>query len=106
MMDEIIIYRDELPELSADASRKIAEFEKSIKELKKKEEDLKARIKEAMEENGCIRLENDILSVAYVESYEKESLDAKRLKEELPDIYDAYVKMSTVKPSVRITTKC
>lgn len=105
-MDEIIIYRDELPELSADTSRKIAEFEKSIKELKKKEEELKARIKEAMEENGCIKLENDILSVSYVESYEKETLDTKKLKQELPDIYDHYIKMSTVKPSVRITTKC
>lgn len=104
-MDEIIIYNGELPELSAEVSRKIADFEKDMKELKAKEEELKKRILEAMEVNGCLKLENDILSVSYVASYEKESFDTKKLKEELPDIYDAYIKMSTVKPSVRIKTK-
>lgn len=104
-MDEIIIYNGELPELSAEVSRRIADFEKDMKELKAKEEELKKRILEAMEENGCLKLENDVLSVSYVASYEKESFDTKKLKEELPDIYDAYIKMSTVKPSVRIKTK-
>lgn len=104
-MNEIISYSGDLPELNAEVSRRIAEFEKEIKELKKKEEELKERIKEAMEENGVIKLGNDVLSVSYVAEYEKETLDTTKLKKELPEIYDGYIKMSNVKASVRIKAK-
>jgi hypothetical protein len=60
---------------------------------------------QAMEENGVIKLENELLSVSYVAEYEKETLDTAKLKKELPEIYDGYIKMSKVKASVRIKAK-
>lgn len=104
-MNEIIGYSGDLPELNTEVAHRIAEFEKEIKDLKKKEEELKERIKEAMEENGVIKLENDVLIVSYVAEYEKETLDTTKLKKELPEIYDGYIKMSKVKASVRIKAK-
>jgi regulator of replication initiation timing len=105
MNNAIISYDGDSPVIAKEVSQKIADFEKEIKELKKKEEELKERIKEAMEENGVIKLENELLSVSYVAEYEKETLDTTKLKKELPEIYDGYVKMSKVKASVRIKAK-
>mgnify|MGYP003471909494 CR=1 FL=1 len=105
MNTAIITYDGDSPVIAREISQKIAEFEREIKELKKKEEELKERIKEAMEENGVVKLENELLSVSYVAEYEKETLDTTKLKKEIPEIYDGYVKMSKVKASVRIKAK-
>lgn len=105
MNDEIIEYNGDVPYLAQEISERIAEFEKTIKELKAQEEELKAKIKQAFEDNGVLKLENDVLNISYVESYDKEQLDTKRLRAELPEIYDEYVKITPVKASIRIKTK-
>ena len=88
--------------LSMDVATKIADFERKVKEIKSAEEKLKNAIKEEMASKGIIKLETSDLTINYVEATTRESLDTKKLKEELPDIYDAYAKISEVKPSVRV----
>lgn len=105
MNDEIIEYNGDVPQLAQEISEKIAEFEKTIKELKKQEDELKEKIKQAFEDNGVLKLENDLLNITYVESYDKEALDTKRLRAEIPEIYDEYVKITPVKASIRIKAK-
>lgn len=103
-MDLIKLY-GEAAILDGETAHKIADFEKLVKEIKTKEDELKKQILKEMQEKNIIKLETDLLNITYVEATERETLDSKTLREELPDIYDAYVKMSNVKPSIRIKLK-
>lgn len=58
-----------------------------------------------MESKGIIKLDTDELTISYVAPTDRETLDTKALREELPDIYDTYVKISPVKSSIRIKLK-
>lgn len=91
--------------LSTTVSVEIAEFEKKIKELKAQEDELKEQILNEMQAHNLIKLETDDLVISYVDSYDKESFDKNKLKEDYPKLYDEYIKMSTVKPSIRIKVK-
>lgn len=91
--------------LDGDVSKKIADFEKQIKAIKKQEDDLKTQILEAMKDNGIIKIDNDHLMITYVAGHDQERFDSKTFKEENKLIYDAYVKIVHVKDSVRIKAK-
>lgn len=99
-----LITRTEAGDIVAtkEAIETIRDFEIKIKELKEKEDELKKRLIAEMEANKVLSLKSDLLSITYVAPTTRESLDSKTLKEELPDIYDAYCKISPVKASVRI----
>lgn len=91
--------------LDGDVSKKIADFEKQIKAIKKQEDDLKTQILEAMKDNGIIKIDNDHLMITYVAGHDQERFDSKTFKEENKLIYDEYVKIVHVKDSVRIKVK-
>lgn len=91
--------------LDGDVSKKIADFEKQIKAIKKQEDDLKTQILEAMKDNGIIKIDNDHLMINYVAGHDQERFDSKTFKEENKLIYDEYVKIVHVKDSVRIKVK-
>lgn len=94
---DLITLNNDVAILDVETAGKIAEFEKMAKDIKAKEDELKKAILEEMESKGIIKLDTDVLSITYVAPTERESLDGKTLREELPDIYDAYVKISPVK---------
>ena len=91
---------------------KIYAIENFIKETKLQQkraeldlELLKAELIVAMN-NQCVKkFENDRIRITYVDEYEKETLDSKKLKAENLDIYKAYAKKTTVAPTVKITIK-
>lgn len=104
-MNDLITINNGIAELDGETIIKIASFEKQVKLLKEQEDALKKAILEEMEAKGVIKLESDVLNITYVAETTRETLDSKTLKEELPDIYDAYVKLSKVKPSIRLKIK-
>lgn len=104
-MNELITINNGIAELDGETIIKIASFEKQVKLLKEQEDALKKAILEEMEAKGVIKLESDVLNITYVAETTRETLDSKTLKEELPDIYDAYVKLNKVKPSIRLKIK-
>ena len=81
-------------------------LEQTIKSLSALKEDLDAEIKEVAKNNylesGKSSVSSDQYMYTYVSMILKESLDTKKLKEERPDIYKQYVKVSSVKDSIRI----
>jgi regulator of replication initiation timing len=91
--------------LVEDAVRTIVTIENTLKDLKKKQDEYKTLLLEAMEANGSLGFENDELKITYVAPYDKEVFDGKALKNDNPELYDSYVKMSTTKSSLRITVK-
>lgn len=104
-MNSLITIENGNAVLNAEISSQIAEFERQVKSIKAQEETLKKAILKAMEDNNIIRLETDDITVSYVASTDRETLDSKSLRNDLPDIYDEYIKITKVKPSIRIKVK-
>ena len=102
---DLITLNNDVAILDIEVSKKIAEFERQVKEIKAKEDELKQAILAEMESKNIIKLDTDALAITYVAPTTRETLDSKALKEELPDIYDTYVKISPVKASVRLKLK-
>ena len=84
----------------------MAEIEFRAELLKKQQDEYRTRIKEIMEEQNIMNWSspNGLVKVSYTPTYNKQQLDTKRIKEELPDVYTKYVKQTPVKSSIRITT--
>lgn len=106
-MNEIIRMENGITVLDAETSGKIAEFERQLKAIKEQEENLKKAILEEMENKGIIKVEDEIngISITYVAESYRETFDSKKFRADNPDIYDSYIRMSTVKPSIRIKVK-
>lgn len=102
---ELIKVNGDAAILDGETASKIAEFERMTKEIKTKEDELKKAILDEMQDIGLIKLETDELTISFVAGTERETLNTKALREELPDIYDTYVDIKPVKPSIRIKLK-
>lgn len=91
--------------LVSDAINTIVEIEKQIKDLKALQDSYKENLLKEMEENNVLKVDTEKLLISYVAPSTRETLDSKKLKEDLPDIYDLYVKFTDVKSSLRIKVK-
>ena len=102
---ELIKVENGIGILNAEVSKNIAKFEKVIKEIKEKEEELKQNILTEMENKNILKLETDDLTITYIAPAERETFDSKKFREENSDLYDEYVKFSPVKSSIRVKVK-
>lgn len=91
--------------LVSDAINTIVEIEKQIKDLKALQDSYKENLLKEMEEKNVLKIDTEELLISYVTPSTRETLDSKKLKEDLPDIYDLYVKFTDVKSSLRIKVK-
>lgn len=85
--------------------QKIADLDRQKKILDEQDKVVRKELQEAMDKYGIKKFENDILKVTYVEPTVRTTIDAKKLKEELPAVAEKYTKRSMVKGSVRIEVK-
>ena len=104
-MNELIKVTDGVALLAIETATKIAEMERTLKEIKEAEDALRAAILNEMESKGIKKIETDALSITYKDGYEKEQFQAKQLRADDPDLYDKYIKMSPVKASIMIELK-
>lgn len=104
-MNNIIERKDSDVALSEEVCEKIVSLEKQAKEIKKQQDSMKAEILDAMQKNGVIKIDNEFLNIAFIPEHATERFDSKKFREENPDVYDLYAKISKVKPSIRITVK-
>ncbi len=91
--------------LAPEISLQLAEFERRLKEIKEQEETIKQKILTAMEENNVVKLDTPDLSITYIAPTDRETFDTKTFRSENPEVYDAYVKMTPVKSTIRIKLK-
>ena len=104
-MAELIKVEDGMTILDMEAQRQIVAFELQMKAIKAKEDELRRRIIEEMEAKNIIKLESEDLSITYKAAYDREKFSARRLKQDHPDLYDEYVTITTVKPSILIKVR-
>ena len=90
---------------SEEVCEKIISLEKQAKEIKKQQDTMKNEILDAMQKYGVLKFDNEFLKIAFIPEHDKENFDSKTFKEENPDVYDMYAKITKVKPSIRITVK-
>ena len=101
-MENYLVETESGFELRKDLAIELYKFEKTMKELKEKEAEIKKIILEEMEQNNILKLQNENISISYVAPTTRETFDSKIFREEFPDMYDNYVKITNVKSSVRI----
>lgn len=103
-MAELIRMENGVSILDIETSNKIAEFERQLKAVKDAEEELKKAILHEMETKGIVKLEDEVngLTITYIAETHRETFDSKKFKVDNPDMYDEYIRMSPVKPSIRI----
>ena len=104
-MENIIIVDENDTFLSPKVAMALVDIEKQIKALKNKEDEIKKALLEEMEARQILKIETDTVSVSYVAKYDRESLDSKKLRAEKPDLFDEYVRITPVSPSIRIKVK-
>lgn len=100
-----ILYVGQQIILAPEISLQLAEFERKLKEIKEQEETIKQQILTAMEENNVVKLDTPDLSITYIAPTDRETFDTKTFRSENPEVYDAYVKMTPVKSTIRIKLK-
>lgn len=80
-----------------------------IKTSLKEAEEIKKGIEQAiiaeMEQKALKTLENGPIKVTYVAPYTREGVDAKRLQEAMPEVYDRYKKITNIGASIKVTVK-
>ena len=91
--------------ISSDVIQKIISLEKMAREVKAARDELTAQILAEMDARDVIKFESDELILTRVPATERETFDAKAFREDFPELYDDYVKMSPVKSSLRIKVK-
>ncbi len=82
----------------------IVEFEKKALEMKLKQDEFKANLKEIMETHEITKWEspNKEITVTYRKPSTRTTLDSKKLKEDMPDIFEEYSKTSNVSSSISL----
>lgn len=88
-----------------DATSMVTSIKEQLKMAEMAEKALKEYILSIMEKNKDKVLEMDGIKVTYIEPSIRESIDKDKLKENYPDIYERYLKVSPVSSTLRISLK-
>ena len=84
---------------------KLVSIYKELDRLKNQEEEFKKQLQEQMESRGIKSIKTDLFTITLTPEHKTDRLDQKALKAENPELFDKYVKQTTVKASVKITLK-
>lgn len=102
-MNELVKVENGKIEVAKEVVEQIKSFQKMKIEMDLKEKELKKNLKEAMETCGIKKWVTDGLCATIKDGSVKKTIDSKRLKEELPDIYETYLKETNVSSSISLT---
>jgi len=109
-MDESLItefeqVQSQIAKINSDIDKQEAKYHEVLRGLMSKHSEIRSMIKAAMEENSVKKFENDFVAISYVAPTTRTSFDSTRFKEEQPDTYKKYLKISDVSSSIRIKIK-
>lgn len=101
-MNELVRIENNDIVIDSDFIEKYRNFKKLQLEMDLAEKDLKAKLKDAMEMLGKDKVILDGFSAKIKAGYTTSRFDLARFKKECPDIYDEYLKESSVSSSITI----
>lgn len=104
-MSDLITQKEDIAILDPETSRRIADFEKKMKEIQRVEDEVRRAILEEMREKKISKIETDELLITYIATTDRQTFDTKAFRTDYHDLYDQYIKVTPVKESVRIKLK-
>lgn len=104
-MNDLITIHDGKALLDPETSRRIADFERKMKEIQRVEDEIRRAILEEMQEKKISKIETDELLITYIATTDRQTFDTKAFRTDYHDLYDQYIKVTPVKESVRIKLK-
>ena len=87
------------------AEKLIAYFEREKAQAEENAKIIREKIIDAMKKQGITKFENDKILISYIAPTTAETFDSKKFKEEHPETYKEYIKITNKKESVRIKLK-
>lgn len=102
-MNELVEIKDNEIVVQKEAVEKLKNFQKIKLQMDLMEKELRQGLKEAMEQMGKHDFAVDGLIIKYKDPFIRKSVDSTRLKKELPDVYESYLKETNVSGSVSLT---
>ena len=87
------------------AEKLIAYFEREKAQAEENAKLVREKIVDAMKKQGITKFENDKILISYIAPTTAETFDSKKFKEEHPETYKEYIKITNKKESVRIKLK-
>lgn len=106
-MNNLVALENGEYEVQADIKQTIYAIENEIKKLSELRDNYKKALIEEIEKRGITKcnIKNELFTLTYKGQSTRETLDSKRLKEDMPEIYDEYVKVSNVSSSISVKLK-
>lgn len=101
-MNELVKIENNDIVIDSDFIEKYRNFKKLQLEMELMEKDLKAKLKDAMEMLGKDKVIVNGFSAKIKAGYTTSRFDSARFKKECPDIYNEYVKESSVSSSITL----
>lgn len=102
---ELIKIENGLSTLDLGTSLELKLIADKIKELKRRDEEIKKAILEEMESKNILKIDTDEVSISYIASSDRETFDTKNFRKKYSDLYDEFIKFTPVKSSIRVKVK-
>lgn len=104
-MNDLIISINNVPVLNTATITMLVDLDKRKKEIEAAEGIIRNAVLCEMRDKNITKIESDEVLINYVAPTDKETFDSKKFRTEHPDMYDEYVKFTSVKDSIRIKIK-
>lgn len=108
-MNEIIVRNGKELAIRPEIAQELANLTDISKGVEERLKELKKGLYAEMEANGIIKVTSDTgnrkITISYIAPTEAESLNTKALRDDLPDVYNAYIEMKKKAGSIRVTIK-
>lgn len=99
--NELVAFKSEVLTIT----KAIANIQREKERLDEENQKMRTELEKAMNAYGVTTFENEFVKITHIDATTKVSVDSKKLKSELPDIYAKYSKVSDIKGYVKITVK-
>lgn len=105
---ELVKYENNELVIADDIISQLQEFERQKVKMELIQKQIKEDLKEVMEKYNITswKSPDETIKAIYKKATTRKTIDSKRLKEELPDIAEEYLKTSEVKSSISLKIKC
>lgn len=106
-MNDLVRYENDQMLIDDEAVKQIVKFERNALKINILKEQIREQALAKMEELGIDKYvsPDGSLTINYFPERTSKRLDSTKLKKELPDIYEEYLKDSTTKSYVKLTVK-
>lgn len=103
--DSYVAKLNDLPAKVSNVEESVYQLIEMQKTLDEQMNKFKSQLLEMMKEAKADNIKGDLITITRKKAYQRESFDAKAMKDKYPDVYDEFVKLSDVKESIQIKAK-